>query len=175
MKKLYLIILSFCATISLSFAQEFEISPRGDISLGDRQLSESEVRLLLGDDVYDNTFIPAIKQKKVGMGLTISGGACAGLGACLASMGVIIWGLTDREYPLPANHNIYTAPPLIMSYVGLGTCVVGLTLLGVGVPSLITGQKRLRQFEEDTNNHLSQKVSLNLSASPGGFVLRLVF
>lgn len=172
MKKICLTILMFCATITLSFAQEFEIS-RGKIYLGERQLGESEARLLLGDDVYDNIFIPAVRQKKVGLGLTIAGGACLEFGATTAFCAGAM--LAHREIEPSSSYNPRQDPNYIVALIGTGLSVAGLALLGVGIPSFVIGRKRLGHLEDATNEQLSSKVTLNLSASPYGLCLRLVY
>ncbi len=161
-----------------------EIS-RGEFLLNGHELNEWETRQVIGNEIYSKTFAPARRQRKAGLVLTIVGGVTTGLGGIIAIGGaagmaatpVNTWqqdsnGRTqDRPYSYQRDYSSAQAALL----TGTGIFLAGSTMLSVGIPLLVIGQKRLNWVAEDYQEKMARKASLNLSSGSNGVGLSLAF
>jgi len=159
------------------YADKVEIS-RGDFYLNGRELDDYETRQFIGDEIYNNTFIPARRQRKAGMVLSTIGGVVTGVGTIVTIVGVATSTTTHTWYQDSSGRtwgDKYTdniSPALL---AGAIIAPVGFVILGTGIPLMVIGTKRLNWVEEDANDKLSHPMTLNLNSSANGFGLCLNF
>lgn len=166
------------------FNDHVDIS-RGDFYYNGQELTDWETRQVIGNEIFDQTYAPALRQRKTGMILSTIGGVIAGIGGIVAIAGISnmegelvhtwyqdsngrTWG---DEYSY--HDNLDTAGAAFLA--GTAIFAGGSAMLSAGIPLLIIGQKRLNWVEEDTNQKISQRASLNLSSGHNGFGLCLAF
>lgn len=160
---------------------------RGDFSLNGKELTENEIRQLVGDEIYTQTYESAVKQRKLGKVLTISGGAAAGGGLIIMAIGVLGSTLfvTDTYYYNPNNpsqtwghtysydDNLDEMIPVITAgYLLMGA---GLTALSAGIPLSIIGNKRLDWIASDYNQRSGYHATLSWGFNRYGVGLALKF
>ena len=134
-------------------------------------LSDSDVLNLIGDEIYNETYLSAKRQCKVGRTLIWSGAAGMAVG-----MGMMMWG-----------QELYTDSPYMQGIgtekegkIGLALCLGGLLLnsvgsaaLDVGIPLSIIGKKRLDWIADNYNG--GSDLTLQVGAAPNGFGLTVRF
>ena len=160
---------------------------RGDFSLNGEELSAEQIRQLVGDEVYTQTYEGAVKQRKLGTILTIAGGATAGVGAGLFIGGLISSNLyiTESYYYNPKNpsqtwghkttydDNLDKTMPIII--IGEVVMSVGLAALSAGITLSIIGNKRLEWVATDYNQRNGHYALLNVGPTRHGFGVSLTF
>lgn len=154
--KRFLFVLSFLLT--LSFAAQGQLRwDHGKILRGDKVLSEQEILDAIGNEVYEETYVGALRQRNSGLGLVISGGvvSAAGLGAYVGSL--VSLGKGNRA-------------ALPLTALGIGTLAAGTTLLSVGIPLLVIGNKRLHWVVDNANQQ-----PMIITPAPSGVGLCLNF
>lgn len=154
--KRFLFVLSFLLT--LSFAAQGQLRwDHGKILRGDKVLSEQEILDAIGNEVYEETYVGALRQRNAGRGLVISGGVvtAVGLGAYIGSA----YGLTQ------GNKGFYP-----LGVLSIGTMAIGSTLLAVGIPLLVIGNKRLHWVVDNANQQ-----PMIITPAPSGVGLCLNF
>lgn len=95
-------------------------------------LSSYEVMELFGREVYNETYVGAVKQMKVGKPLIITGVSIAAVGITLAIAGAV--GESDD-----------------LMGIGVIAGAVGVTTMSVGAPLFCVGRARLNWMAEDYN------------------------
>lgn len=160
---------------------------RGDFSLNGKELTENEIRQLVGDEIFTQTYEGAVKQRKLGKVLTISGGAAAGGGLAVMAIGLLGSTLfvTDTYYYNPNNpsqtwghtysydDNLDEMIPIITAgYLLMGA---GLTALSAGIPLSIIGNKRLDWIASDYNQRSGYQATLSMGFNRYGIGLALKF
>lgn len=131
--------------------------------------TDAQMLQLIGRDIYDETYVGALKQYRTGRNLIIIGGvtALAGLGGCI---GILAANSTEEGVEGMSDS-------AIMGFYGsMLVAVLGGVALDVGIPLTIIGKSRLNWIADDYNAKQSG-VSLRLtgcSAGPG-VGLALVF
>jgi hypothetical protein len=134
-------------------------------------LSDNDVLNLIGNEIYNETYLGAKKQCKVGRTLIWSGAAGMAVG-----MGMMMWG-----------QELYTDSPYMQGIgtetegkVGLALCVGGLLVhslgsaaLNVGIPLSIIGNKRLDWVVDNCNE--GSDLTIKVGAAPNGFGLTVRF
>lgn len=134
---------------------------------GGRTLSDNEVRLLVGDEIFQKTYVGARRQYNAGIAL-LSGGL-AGVGAGIALMvtadnsGV----RSDNYYGYDESDGRAALGALLM--IAGGACI------DVGVPFLIIGKRRLSWIAEDYNMKNSPAYSFNIERTSNGVGLVIRF
>ena len=168
--------------------QDRVVISKGEFILNGRELEDWEIRQVIGNEIFEETFAPACRQRKAGKVLCIVGGITAGLGGITAGISglaaiVNLGGMAMDSAPdweqdgrgRPRNpYNGFSSATAAFA-VGSGICMAGSVMLSAGIPLLVIGQKRLNWVEEDTNRKLSQSASLSLGTSSNGFGLCLAF
>ena len=134
-------------------------------------LTDNEVLNLIGDDIYNETYVGAKKQCKAGRALIWSGAA-----GTVAGLGIMMWGqelFTDSPY----MHGLGTET---QGQVGLALCLGGLLVtslgsaaLDVGIPLSIIGKRRLDWVAENYNS--GTNLTCHFGATPHGLGLTLHF
>mgnify|MGYP003542430499 FL=1 len=109
-------------------------------------LTEYEVLDFFGRDIYNETYVGAKKQMKIGKPLIITGSVVAGIGIVAALLGAA-----------------YESEGLYGS--GLIATCVGMSALSVGTPLYCVGRARLNWMVDDYNSRLSRG-ELNVSLGP---------
>jgi hypothetical protein len=136
-----------------------------------RILSDDEVIGLIGEAIYNETYVGAQKQIKAGRTLIWSGAAGA-----LTGIGMMLYGqylFTDSPY----MHGMGT---LTEGKIGYALCVGGLLLemagsaaLDAGIPLLVIGKKRLDWVADNYNGGVN--LACHVGVTPHGVGLTLRF
>ncbi len=134
-------------------------------------LTDNEVLNLIGDDIFNETYVGAKRQCRAGRTLIWSGAA-----GTVVGLGMMIWGqelFTDSPY-LPGL-GVAT-----QGQVGLALCAGGLLLsslgsaaLDVGIPLSIIGKRRLNWVADNFNSGIN--LTCHVGATPHGLGLTLQF
>jgi hypothetical protein len=159
---------------------------RGDFYLNNVKQTDSQVREILGEEIYNQTYVSAQKQRKLGNILMIAGGATAGVGAGLVIAGAAgaFGTLTHTWYYDPStgktwgdqynyDDNLDKMAPIMM--IGYGVLAVGTTVLGGGIAFKIIGGKRLQWVEQEANRKMRKDVSLNIGTTKYGVGITMKF
>lgn len=139
-------------------------------------LTDHEVLTLIGQDIYDQTYVGAQKQRKAGKALIWSGvGGMVG--------GAVLYGVGLSQIAGEVNQNsskdeIQTA---LEKHPGSAGMVLGGTLLmaagaialDAGIPLAIIGKKRLNWIADDYNAR--KGVAYQVGATPNGVGIALRF
>ena len=182
MKKV--LILSGLVAAFLCLAQNANAQYAGPIhregaNLADQRgniLTDQEVLTLIGQDIYDQTYVGAQKQRKAGKALIWSGaGGLVG--------GTVLYGVGLSKIAGEVNQNsskdeIQTA---LEKHPGSAGMVLGGTLLmaagaialDAGIPLAIIGKKRLNWIADDYNAR--KGVAYQVGATPNGVGIALRF
>lgn len=182
MKKV--LILSGLVAAFLCLAQNANAQYAGPIhregaNLADQRgniLTDPEVLTLIGQDIYDQTYVGAQKQRKAGKTLIWSG-----LGGMVG--GAVLYGVGLSQIAGEVNQNsskdeIQTA---LEKHPGSAGMVLGGTLLmaagavalDAGIPLAIIGKKRLNWIADDYNAR--KGVAYQVGATPNGVGIALRF
>jgi len=159
---------------------------RGDFYLNNVKQSDAQVRDILGEEIYNQTYVGAQKQRKLGNALIIAGGATAGVGAGLVLAGAAgaMGTLTHTWYYDPNtgrtwgdqynyNDNLDKMGPIMM--IGYGVLTLGAACLSAGLTFKIISAKRLQWVEEEASRKLNQNVSMNVGATRYGLGITMKF
>ena len=135
-------------------------------------LSDNDVLNLIGDEIYNETYVGAKKQCKVGRTLIWSGAA-----GMLAGAGMMLYGqylFCDSPY----MYGMYGTET--EGKIGYALCLGGLLLeltgsaaLDAGIPLAIIGKKRLDWVADNYNGGVN--LTYHVGATPNGFGLTLRF
>ena len=135
-------------------------------------LSDQEVLTLVGEQVYDETYVGASKQRKTGKTLIWSGiGGLVG-GAVLYGVGLnkaqITTSNTKEEMEKAFQDNPGSAGMILG---GTLLMAAGSVLLDIGIPVSIIGKKRLNWVADDYNARKGLTYQIGATPSGVGFAL----
>ena len=137
-------------------------------------LSDHEVLTLIGEQVYDETYVGAVKQRKTGRTLIWSGiGGLVG-GAVLYGVGMNKAQITTSS-PKEEMEKAFKDNPGSAGMVLGGTLLmaVGGIALDAGIPISIIGKKRLNWVADDYNAR--KGLTYQIGATPNGIGFALNF
>ena len=147
-------------------------------------LTDQEVFQLIGEDVYNQTYVGATKQYKTGKILTIVGAATTGVGL----IGTIA-GSVATAYAIENGHVTYEtkngkqvvkdfdnkAALAVVGFAGgVALLAAGDICLSVGIPLQIIGKKRLNWIA-DEYNHSNYSANIRFGAGQYGTGVVLSF
>lgn len=147
-------------------------------------LTDQEVFQLIGEDVYNQTYVGATKQYKTGKILTIVGAATTGVGL----VGTIA-GSVATAYAIENGHVTYEtkngkqvvkdfdnkAALAVVGFAGgVALLAAGDICLSVGIPLQIIGKKRLNWIA-DEYNHSNYSANIRFGAGQYGTGVVLSF
>ena len=132
---------------------------------GGRTLSDNEVRLLVGDEIFQKTYVGARRQYNAGIAL-LSGGL-VGVGAGIALM-------VTADNSGVRSDNYYDECDG-RAALGALLMIAGGACIDVGVPFLIIGKRRLSWIAEDYNMKNSPAYSFNIEGTSNGVGLVIRF
>ena len=139
-------------------------------------LSDHEVLSLIGEQIYDETYVGACKQRKAGKTLIWSGlGGMVG-GAVLYGVGLSkIAGQVNQNSSSEEIQKALEGNPGSAGMVLGGTLLMaaGAIALDAGIPLLIIGKKRLDWVEGQAN--AAKGYSIDLGTTPYGVGLAVRF
>ncbi len=139
-------------------------------------LSDHEVLALIGEQVYDETYVGAVKQRKTGKTLIWSGiGGLVG-GAVLYGVGVSkVSGQVNQNSSQEDIQKALQDNPGAAGMVLGGTLLmaVGGIALDAGIPIAIIGKKRLNWVADDYNAR--KGLTYQIGATPNGIGFALNF
>ena len=139
-------------------------------------LSDHEVLNLIGEQIYDETYVGASKQRKTGKTLIWTGLIGAGAGVAGAFVGAKM--VAENAHQDSAGNLVYDneekaktgAAILAGGYV---LSAVGGVLLDIGIPLSIIGKKRLNWVADDYNAR--KGLTYQIGATPNGIGFALNF
>ena len=147
-------------------------------------LTDQEVFQLIGEDVYNQTYVGATKQYKTGKILTIVGAATAGVGL----VGTIA-GSVATAYAIENGHVTYetqNGQKVVKGYddkaalavlgfaAGISLLAAGNICLSAGIPLQIIGKKRLDWIATEYN-HSNYSANIRFGAGQYGTGVVLSF
>lgn len=151
----------------------------GEFYLNGELLQPDQIRAVIGDDIYYDTYQTAIPQRRAGLTLTIAGGSSLGTGVALVAVGyasAFKAALDLRSGSGNPSESSFRARVAVSEQIVLGGVIfvlVGSSLVSVGVPLLAIGSSRLRWIQEEYNHNAGY--SLNFGFTPNGVGLALNF
>lgn len=133
-------------------------------------ISSSQLQQIIGNQVFNDTYVGALKQYKTGKSLIIWGAIGAGIGWLgyfgFAAAYVNKYGTNYKNGQMPDD-------PLMGGMLGgLVVGSLGSAALAAGIPLNVIGKKRLNWIADDYNAKAST-VSLKVTGSPVGYGLGL--
>ena len=149
------------------------------------ELTDQEVFRLIGEDVYNQTYVGACKQYKTGKTLIIVGAATAGAGL----VGTIA-GSVATAYAIDKGHVTYVNKngqkvvsnmdtKAALAVVGLAGGITlltgGIACLGAGIPLNVIGRKRLEWIASEYNHQMVAAPSLRVGLTNNGAGLVMNF
>lgn len=159
---------------------------KGGYTLDGKTLTPSQLRQLIGDQAYYQTYENAVKKRKSGKTLSILGGIALAGGAAVAGIGLLNKGqAAEIQYYDADNPEIIygtaTAAggtgklsPLVIG--GAVATALGATFLIIGIPISSGGTRQLKGIADNYNRHGGgHGAVLNISPAPYGISLALRF
>jgi hypothetical protein len=134
-------------------------------------LSDTEVLNLIGDEIYNETYVGAKKQCKAGRTLIWSGAA-----GMVAGAGMMLYGqylFTDSPYMNGMGTETEGKIGYALCLGGLLLELTGSAALDAGIPLSIIGKKRLDWVADNYNGGVN--LTYHVGATPNGFGLTLRF
>ena len=133
-------------------------------------ISSSQLQQIIGNQVYNDTYVGALKQYKTGKSLILWGAIGAGIG-WLGYIGCA--GAYANKYGTTFKNGQMPEDPLLAGMLG-GAVIgsLGSAALAAGIPLNVIGKKRLNWIADDYNGKASN-VSLKVTGSPVGYGLGL--
>ena len=183
MKKIIVLVIAAVAFIASSVVANAQYRPstlsQHRAGLEDENghtLTDQEVFQLIGEDVYNQTYVGATKQYKTGKTLIWSGAGGLVGGAVLYGVGLSkIAGEVNQNSSKDEIQTALERHPGSAGMVLGGTLLMaaGAIALDAGIPLLIIGKKRLDWVEGQAN--AAKGYSLDLGATPYGVGLAVRF
>lgn len=136
------------------------------------RLSDSELKDLVGEDIYNETVHGARFQMRLGTGLMWGGALCIGAGLA----GAVYTGYRAAE----ANYDTFweavkSSKDIYSMYSKtVGVLTFGTSAFAVGIPIHIIGKSRLN-WVEDHYNENARDISCNFGLTPSGVGLVMTF
>lgn len=159
---------------SLESSRGYLIDQNGD------RLSDQDVLLAVGEEIYHDTYEGARKQYKVGDRLLKGGiiGVAAGTAVTLSSAVLLATGqvVVDQQSRQVTGMDMSAAMGILGIYTGVTVVALSAVVLEAGIPFKIIGSRRLNWVAENYNeNQRSGNVSLRFGAGRYGTGLVLSF
>ena len=161
----------------------------GHLKDGKQRLTDQEVLEIIGEDIYNQTYVGARKQYKAGVGLLIGGGVVTLTGVIVSSRAEsfitdrgkgTLWNVIKEVWKNGSVENAGLdeaaediAKGMVWYACGWGVSYLGSVVLRIGIPFFVAGSKRLDWIADDYNEHHSPV--LEVAATPYGPGLRLRF
>jgi hypothetical protein len=158
---------------------------KGGYTLDGKTLTPSQLRQLIGDQAYYQTYENAVKKRKTGKTLSILGGITLAGGAAVAGIGLLNKGQSaeiqyyDADNPeiiygtATAAGGTGKLSPLV---IGGGVAMaLGATFLIIGIPVSSGGTRQLKGIADNYNRRSGYGAVLNISPAPYGISLALRF
>ena len=162
---------------------------RGHLRDGKQVLTDLEVREIIGEEIFQETYVGARKQYKAGLGLLIGGGVVTLSGAIICNRAEsfikdrgkgTLWAIIKTSWNKGSMDDVGldqaaedVTKGIVWYFCGAGVSYVGTTLLKFGIPFYAVGRKRLEWIADDYNRRNAP--SLEITATPFGPGLRLQF
>lgn len=159
---------------------------KGGYTLDGKTLTPSQLRQLIGDQAYYQTYENAVKKRKTGKTLSILGGITLAGGAAVAGIGLLNKGQSaeiqyyDADNPeiiygtATAAGGTGKLSPLVIG--GAVATALGATFLIIGIPVSSGGTRQLKGIADNYNRHGGgHGAVLNISPAPYGISLALRF
>ena len=133
-----------------------------------------DLRDYLGVSLYGSEYRKANNQFDGGMWLTVGGG-------CLVITSVVCSAMqSDYNRGVAEMHMGGSSSSSSMGALYIGAGIVGAACLGIGIPLMIKGSKRLNAIADDYNQRYGAKAygynpTLNIGPTPNGLGLALNF
>ena len=157
---------------------------RGDFSMNGVELDNEQMRLLIGEDIYNQTYRGARKQRAWGKTLSLVGAGVGALGAVAYAVGLSEWTVTETHtwYEDSSGHTwgdkyYYDEddPNYGLLVLGVVAIMAGSTMFNIGIPLKIIGNRRLSWIADDYNQRNTYRAQLHVGATPNGVGLALRF
>ena len=129
------------------------------------RLSDGQMRQIIGDRIFEETYRGATKQFNTGKKLITVGAITLGVGAVSAITCAAIYGYDEYE----------SGALLAGVYAGCVIAAMGALALDVGIPFKVIGRNRLDWIAEDYNESKGYALHVTGSSSGPGLGLALVF
>ena len=169
MKKLFIVLFGIlCLGMSQAQAQYISFN-KGHVSdETGAVLNDDQILQLIGSQIYDETYVGAMKQLKVGKRLITWGAVGAGVGVATAVACAVTgdWysHLSEEEYVFTNSEKM-----LMAGYVGgIIVAALGGTALDVGIPFACIGKSRLNWIAENYNETAKKTVALRVTGCSVG-------
>lgn len=160
------LLLLFSCGIVMSAQNAGMTYERGSFFINGSRIDPSQMESVIGTDVYNDTYVGAMKQRIVAKRLCVTG-------ACVAVAGLTSMLLqVDRVGEQP---DCLSTSEAIMLYAGCTALVAGCVCIDVGIPFGIIGSSRLHWIAEDYNNKSQMTASVRVGLQPHGVGLMLTF
>lgn len=180
MKHIALTLFGLLLTLFTAYAQYLPSrmdQVRGSlINESGEELSDQEVFLYVGQDVFSDTYIGAKRQYRTGSGLLTGGLIAVGAGTAVSTLSYFVFINSLADIATSKSGKV-SAVPLLMGYefmyVGLGVAVTGFQVLSAGIILKNIGRHRLQWVADDYNG--KSPVSLHFGAGQYGTGLVLNF
>ena len=174
--KRYLILLIAFLALGVSYAHAQIMPDYLSVSKGQfydqdgNAIDSAELRQIIGNEIYNATYVGANKQYKVGKKLILWGAIGAGVGlvsyvACVA--GIASNQLNGSSYR-PGEDPLWGGVMAGATLLVLGDCA-----LAAGIPLTIIGKSRMNWIANDYNEKQQSRVSVNLTGCSAGYGLGL--
>lgn len=177
MKRFAILLVAFLA-LGASFARAqvmpSSISVKKGVFYDDsgNAINPSVLASIIGDEIYNETYVGASKQYKAGKNLIIWGAVGAGVGFVTYAVALASY---VAKYPKLDPTQPSTWPidsSLSLAAGGLVVGALGSACLAAGIPLNVIGKSRMNWIASDYNEKHSN-VSLNLTGSQAGYGLGL--
>lgn len=145
---------------------------RGDFYLDGAELSADELCSLIGEDIYTQTYLSAIKQRRLGKSLLIAGipvtvaGFTVFIASGLARSSMLYYGINSPE-------NMQRTKLFVT--LGFVAFLAGELMVNVSIPFLAIGSTRLNWIQDNYNQKSSYAAQFHIGATPNGFGLTFSF
>ena len=139
-------------------------------------LSDAEVLNLIGEDIFNETYVGAKKQYTAGRKMLIGGAIGAGAGLATSIIGFNL--AYDSAYlkesgKIDFRNDTEATIGFICYYGGVIVAGLGLSVLEAGIPLHIIGKKRLNWVAEEGSK--ASNLTFHAGATPNGFGIALNF
>lgn len=159
---------------SLESSRGYLIDQNGD------RLSDRDVRMAIGEEIYHDTYVGARKQYQAGDKLLKGGiiGLAAGTAVTLSSAILLATGevMVNQQTREVTSMDMSAAMGVLGVYAGITAMTLGAVVLEAGIPFKIIGSRRLNWVAENYNeNQRPGNISLRFGAGQYGTGLVLSF
>lgn len=165
-------LLSFVSESKAQYAEPvLSLDGRVIFDKNEKALTDYEVRQLIGEEIYSQTYVGATKQYSAGTKLITYGAIGFGVGIVSSVLSVnLLYNSVQRD------GYTGTSASATMGYVLGALCAsLGASALSAGIPLKVIGKKRLEWIVEDYNQKALPAVSLNVEGTQNGIGLVMRF